>query len=371
MAGIEEAAQSFQREIAPPTRPERGSSETDGAESVFNPRIDESEEEGGADDSVEFRTRDGKEVKITKSKAKEEAGDEDSGDPEYPDLGEEDESAPDGEKGEDEGEEGVDAKPQEDKEEGELDLSKKVKVTIDGKEEEVPLREAINGYIRMETFHQRLNQINEAKQTVQNEAAQVNQAREVYINMLANLKEQLDSLSPAEPNWVEEYKRDPVAAANAQQQWEAYKKQRAGLDEQRNKVLQEKQQEETRAHNAWVQEQVRNAFVLIPEWNDKRKLGIDKTRIHKTAKAAGFSDQEIAGVIDARQLVVLRKAALYDALMAQTVKGKTAGNQVRRQGSGTSRTAPKQASNAAARLNRTGSVHDAARLFEMELAQEG
>lgn len=381
MAGLEDATAAFQEDLSPGSVKETGERET-----IFTPRIDESEEPGGdraggedGREEVRFRARKAKsESGKRKREPDPDEGDDQQGvDPEYPDLDEQEED-PDADENQDENEDENEelearAKKEGDKEDEDLDLDRTVKVTVDGKEAEVPLKEALNGYIRMETFHQRLNQVNEARKTIEGEAHQVNQAREVYINMLQTLKGQLDSLTPAEPNWVEEYKRDPVAASKAQEQWQQFKTQRQALDEQQRKAHEELTKEQSRLHQEWVKEQNRLTMVVIPEWNDRRKLNVDRQRIYKTAKAAGFSDQEVAGVIDARYLVVLRKAALYDAMQAQNVKGKGAGNQVRRQETGPrprGGTVSKQASKAAARLNRTGSLHDAARAFELELAHE-
>ncbi len=372
MAGVEEAAQAFQEEISPGTRPPR-QSQVSKPEPLFQPRQFEDDESGSED--VDHGDRDfgdegsEEEPRARKPKTKKELREEDDSDegdesdPEYAELDNE-------EPGEDEKDERESGGEEDEAEDQPVNLNAKVKVTVEGEQKEIPLKEALNGYIRMETFHQRLSKINEYKQTLDREANEIQQAREIYIAKLGELTQSLDSFSPQEPDWVAEYEKDPKAAAAAQRQWQEFKKQRQALDQERQRVEQERNAEQQKRLQVWIAEQRQNTLVLIPEWNDQRKFNLDKKRMQTTLKNAGFSDQEIAQAIDARYLVIARKAALYDALRSVKIKGKGPANQLRRAGSGNSRTGPTRTSRSAERLARTGSVHDAAQGFLAELNAE-
>src|SRR6478736_1748565 len=91
---------------------------------------DESPEKGGGDDEP-----DPDEIIYAKEPETKRKAD--------PDV-EEEEEEPDEEPEEEAEDEGIDA--------GELDLKAKVKVMVDGEEATVPLKEALEGYIRTETF---------------------------------------------------------------------------------------------------------------------------------------------------------------------------------------------------------------------------
>src|SRR5690606_6508168 len=71
---------------------------------------------------------------------------------------------------EEEEEEEEDDEEEEEEDSSDLDLGAKVAVVVDGKEEEVTLEEALNGYIRTQTFHTRMNQLNEIRGAVRDKA---------------------------------------------------------------------------------------------------------------------------------------------------------------------------------------------------------
>ena len=63
-----------------------------------------------------------------------------------------------------------------------LDLDQIVAVNVDGQRAEVSLQEALNGYVRSETFHRRLNQLQQVAQTIEKERAVLAQERNYYAN---------------------------------------------------------------------------------------------------------------------------------------------------------------------------------------------
>jgi hypothetical protein len=60
---------------------------------------------------------------------------------------------------------------------------------------------------------------------------------------------------------------------------------------------------------------------LIPEFSDTKKAEQVKRDIRSYGKEMGYSDQEMAQVYDARNVIMLHKAMKYDRLMSN--KGKT------------------------------------------------
>jgi hypothetical protein len=153
---------------------------------------------------------------------------------------------------------------------GQVDLTAQVEVTIDGEAKKVPLKEALEGYIRTQTFHKRLNEVNELKKTVETEAAGVAQARDVYGNMLTALKEQLDSLTPEEPNWDAEFAKDPISASRLQHQWGKYKEQRAAIEGERQRVQQEQQKENIKKLNAYAAAERQKCWSAVPSGRTRR-----------------------------------------------------------------------------------------------------
>lgn len=352
MSGIEEVASAFEQSINPASaRSEKiADTPTENVERLFH---DGSDEEHDDDEAINSDT-----------------GEHDTHDVDGTDDGEPD--------GDDTDTDDVDADDGAEDEAGSVDapaLDAKVSVTVDGEPVTVTVKEALEGYIRTETFHKRLNEVNEAKKVVEQEGGEVAQAREMYTTMLTTLSEQLDSLTPSEPDWDKKFAADPVAALQEQRQWDKFKVQRAAIDTERNRVMAEQQREHTVKFAQFVEGEKKLMAEKNPQWTDPVKGAEnwkrDKVAMDKTAKAAGFTDADINGIFDHRMITVLHKAAQYDRIKAAQPKPVNGGNKPMRSGSGASRTGQRDTSREMNRLTRTGSVNDAASLFQKMLNSEG
>jgi hypothetical protein len=337
MGGIQEAAEAFHENIV------AGEKGGDEIERLPTGRDDTPENEDGRDP-----TEVSDDEEVGESEESEEEDSEDSED----------------EEGDEEADEA----------ESQLDLEAKVKVTVDGEQTEVPLKEAIDGYIRQETFHRRLNQVRDVALELNGIRQEVNNDRARYVQGLAVLEDQLQSLTPREPDWATEFQKDPVAAGQLRVQWDEYNKQVAAIRQERERVLMEQERIQQHSFQSWVQEQQRQMLNDNPEWNDQKQWDADKKAMAKVALEAGYSQEEINQIFDARQLKILKMAAKYARIQANKPKpgdSKTISKPGRRSDGGASRTPPKSVPrNVAERLARTGSTRDAAALFENILARE-
>ena len=81
-----------------------------------------------------------------------------------------DESEDADEDGSDDGDDGDGEAEESDDEEAAI-LGRKVEVTVDGEPVQVSVKEALEGYVRTETFHRRMNQLDEAKKIFRRAAA--------------------------------------------------------------------------------------------------------------------------------------------------------------------------------------------------------
>ena len=133
--------------------------------------------------------------------------------------------------------------PDEEEEEEEqqtaLDLDQVVRVNVDGQPAEVSLQEALNGYVRSETFHRRLNQLGQVAQQIEAERADLARGRDYYANMLPALHQQLLSLQPQEPDWDKLYEENPQEAARLERQWRTYREKLGQLEAEHTRVQQE------------------------------------------------------------------------------------------------------------------------------------
>lgn len=314
---------------------------------------DESPSKGGGDDDVP----------APKARAKQqvEEVDEDDVDSIFQRLQAE-EDGEDGEGDEEdadkaEGEEGEeDADKKDDEEEDDSDV---YEVTVDGERVEVSLREALDGYIRNETFHRRLSKLNEIQGVIKTEAAEVITQRQKYTNLIEEMQAHLDQLIPAEPNWDEEYARDPKAARELEKKYAQIKSTRAALEAEKAKVSQEQKEQDERALKEFIADNNVKILQNNPTWKDPKVMERDLTSMMKTGLKAGFSEDEVREVYDHRMITILLKAAKYDRLQENKPKPIRRGGKPIKPGAGSKSTAPK-VSTAMNSLSRTGSVDDAA-----------
>lgn len=255
-----------------------------------------------------------------------------------------------------------DADPDAEDEEGKEGDDDLYEVVIDGEKREVPLREALNGYIRQETFHQRLNQLNEVKQAIRGEAELVLADRQKYVSKIDELDKHIELLLPKEPDWDAEYAANPKAARELQKKYEQFSEARNALRAEKARELKDQEDavaKETRnftaAENAKIQ---RNN----PTWIDPKVMQRDLNMMAETAEKAGFSIEEVKSIKDSRMVTVLLKAAKWDKLQGNRPQPVRRGARPAKPGAGSTRTAP-NGSKAMKQLSRTGSVDDAAAVF--------
>jgi hypothetical protein len=220
-----------------------------------------------------------------------------------------DAAADDGHKGADDEPEGEDAEASGD----EVDEDAQYEITVDGEPTTVSLGELRDGYIRTATLHSRLNKVNEHRAVVEQENQRVTQMRDLYINGLSALDEDIRAVTPQEPDWDTEYAANPIAARQRQKQFgEVYAKLHQ-IRANRAWAINNAREEHDRASAKYAVEQF-TQFV-----DDHRKLIKDEPSLQrvvggmrKTALNEGFNETEVAGVYDRRMLNILFKAWLYD-----------------------------------------------------------
>ena len=252
-------------------------------------------------------------------------------------------------------------------------LARKVEVTVDGEPLEVSIQEALQGYVRTETFHRRMNQLDEAKKIVRRAAADAVQNYEYSMNIAKEMDAHMSKMIPEEPNWDEEFKKDPANARSLQKYYEQAKGFRAEL---RGKLTeaQKKQQESDQVQLAAFAEEESAKFESMnrKNWSDPKKKVKDLQSMRRTGLSSGFTEEELSQVYDSRMLNVLLKASKYDRMMA--AKPKPVVKNVNKPiapgaGSAKQRTAQRDVSSAMKRLNRTGRVDDAAVVFDQLIAR--
>lgn len=316
--GLDQASSAFQQAINPQATQSRDTGGRFAAtsarpEPMFEPRPLEGDDatgdtrDAGPDPRLAARER-----RIADGRA--EQGDEDAdrrpaadGARARPAAGDEGDDKPDPDKPAGEGDE----KPEGEGEGDEPDQGPTYEVNVDGETLEVPLQEALKGYIREQTFHKRMSQVDAARQGLEQEAGNIGQARDVYRQKLTYLDTLIAQMTPEEPNWDAEFQADPAAAHRKQKTYAEIYQKRHWIESELQRTAHETQSEYDKRSKDFAINQFTD-FVREAKIPDEKALTETLTLMRSYGRKEGFSEAELAQTYDKRMLRVLRKAALYD-----------------------------------------------------------
>ena len=243
-----------------------------------------------------------------------------------------------------------------------------VTVTVDGKSERITLDEVVKGYQRHGDYTAKTTELAQERKALEQHNEAVRQERQTYATMLVALRDQLQALQPQEPNWDDVWKSDPVGYARQRDEWREKQDKLAASNYELQRLQTLQQQEQAKNLAELVTKNRARMLDMQPAWKDQKRWETDRQRIIEYAQKpeVGYSAEEISQAYDPRAIILLDKARRFDELMAQKPKPvSTNGPRVASAGA-----APRgnNALNAAQqRLAKSGSVHDAAKVFEQLL----
>jgi hypothetical protein len=244
------------------------------------------------------------------------------------------------------------------------------RVKVDGEEVEVPLDELLKGYSRTADYTRKTQAIAEARKQAEAESAMAREERQRYAQTLEALDATLRQLQPPEIDWDRLYQENPVEWVRQREVMRSRQEQANWVQAQKHALV-EKQQAEERIETEKTLESERSKLLeALPEWRDVEKARTEKAKIVNYAtERLGFTVEEISDIYDARAVVALRKAMLFDELMSKRDQMRPKIMQKAKPMKAGAAYAPQSskvvASKAAlSRLANSGSHRDAAAVFE-------
>jgi hypothetical protein len=260
----------------------------------------------------------------------------------------------------------VESEDEEAKEEAPRD--EKFIVKVDGKEIEVPKDELIRGYQREADYTRKTQKLAEERKFVESEFQQVRGEREQYAQILGQLQQKLQEFEPAEPDWNRLEYEDPTEYAR---QWTSHQRriqQKNAVMAEQMRLQQMQQAESQKQIQNVLQQEVKILKEKIPEWSSPEKAKAEGKALLEYGLGLGFSEQELNGISDSRALLALHKAWKYDQMVSKRpelqAKIKKAPRMASPGSAGSVSSKSSDINNAKKRLAQTGSVRDAASLFE-------
>lgn len=271
------------------------------------------------------------------------------------------EDAPEEEAAEEQSEEGEEPEEQ--------DQAQTFTVKVDGKEVAVTLEELQNGYSRTQDYTRKTQQIAEVRKQVEQETQAVRAERQQYAQLLGALQAQLQATEP-QVDLDRLYNEDPIEWVRQKEVMRERQEKALAIQAEQQRLAQLSQYEQQRAVEEQLSKEKDALLAALPEWRDPKKAQADKALVVESAKAAGFSEEDLKSVYDHRLVLLLRKAGLYDQMMSKRQGIKPVvnnGPRPAKPGAAGRVSTTTESTRAKQRLAKTGRIDDAVSAIELLL----
>ena len=242
-------------------------------------------------------------------------------------------------------------------------------VKVDGKEVSVTLDELQKGYSRTQDYTRKTQQIAEVRKQVEQETQAVRAEREQYAQLLGALQAQLQSSEP-QVDLERLYQEDPIEWVRQNEVMRQRQEKLSAIQSEQQRLSQVAQYEQQRAMEAQLASQQEALLAALPDWKDPKKAKAEKALVIESAKAAGFTDEDLKSVYDHRLVLLLRKAAMYDQMVSKRQGIKPVvnnGPRTAKPGAAGRVSTTTESTRAKQRLAKTGRIDDAASAIELLL----
>ena len=242
-------------------------------------------------------------------------------------------------------------------------------VKVDGKEVTVTLDELQKGYSRTQDYTRKTQQIAEVRKQVEQETQAVRAEREQYAQLLGALQAQLQSSEP-QVDLERLYHEDPIEWVRQKEVMRERQEKLGAIQSEQQRLSKVAKYEQQRAMEAQLASQQEALLAALPDWKDPKKAKAEKALVIESAKAAGFSDEDLKSVYDHRLVLLLRKAALFDQMVSKRQGIKPVvnnGPRTAKPGAAGRVSTTTEGTRAKQRLAKTGRIDDAASAIELLL----
>lgn len=257
--------------------------------------------------------------------------------------------------------------PEEDEDQNE-ETPQAFTVKVNGEEKQVPVEELVRGYQRHADYTQKTQALADERRQFEQESQSVKQQRGQLEQLIQDVTARITELTPPPVDWERLRATDPIEFASQWAQHQMRQQEMAQYQQAAEYLAGQKAEEQAAAQREAVSQEAEKLIEAIPEWKDPGKARAEKQKLRDYGRSLGFTDQEIASVLDHRVVVLLRNAQKYEDMMKQkpVAKARIESAPVLKPGT-TSRPKVTELTRMKQRLAKTGRVEDAASVFEQFL----
>ena len=271
---------------------------------------------------------------------------EDPADPEA----ESEEEAP--EESEQDQEEGT----EEEEDDEQPDEAKLQEIEIDGKK--LSVEEVKAGYLRQQDYTRKTQEAAEIRKTATAELEQTRQMRSEYQNGLRFVEQILRQSAPQPPD-QSLLDDDPIEYMRQERRFYAQMQQYQAVQANQQRLTEHERQEQERQASAALEQARAQLPDLIPAWKDAKTAEKERPEIAKYLLSEGYAPDEVNSVSDPRAVKLVRKAWLYDQLIAQKKQAKPVVTKVTQPGASRKPSSDIDRKKQMSRLQQTGRLEDA------------
>lgn len=238
-------------------------------------------------------------------------------------------------------------------------------VKVDGKNEDFTLAQLKQSASGTAAINRRFQEAAEARKGLEQQAAQLEQARKQVIDLFQQA--QNGSISPPTPPDKSLFESDPIGFMEKKIQYEEEIEAFQIQSQKVQQLQQQQQQQNAYQREAHLAEQAEQLKQFIPDLVDKDKGPAMRAELIQTGEYYGWTVPELEGVADYRYVRVLNDAMKYRKLVDKKAKSnpvKSGKGQVLKTSAKRSGNAKSQGSKKAmSKLQQSGSINDAIELM--------
>ena len=203
-------------------------------------------------------------------------------------------------------------------------------VTVNGNNQKVNLNELMKGYSRESDYTKKTMDLSNQRKEVESlqdnlkkEFEAVKSSRNQYAEQLQVLTQNLQQ-QEQNIDWDNLYQTDPAEYVKLKAESDKKKEALNLAQQEQMRIQQEQRSEQEKVYNEYIAKERKILAEKLPVYADKNKSAEFTKRLSSFAKESGYTDQEIAMMVDHRAVLLLADAYRYNQLK----KTKLSGNKV-------------------------------------------
>ena len=190
-------------------------------------------------------------------------------------------------------------------------------VKINGKEEQITLKEALNGYQRNKDYTEKQMALAAERKEFQSTLQQAQESEKIYSQLLPVMVQRMQATLPPPPDQAL-IDIDPSAYLRSKENYEAAMADLQAAASEAQRMQQKDQVEQAQKIKAYVAENASKLPELVPEWKDQKAYERDRPKVRDYLKGRGFSDDEINQAYDARLVAIAADGMRWRELQSKS-----------------------------------------------------